>query len=226
MLMQLSTRRHGGAQSRLRRRALARGQRLAARGPGSSRSRGCAPASSCRRRIAAFAVAEIERARRQCRVRQVIISPRTARSARPSALLADLRRRAARRPADRAARPGLQRRPRLDRLGLADLLHAGALRVRRPACRTRWRAWCSRACSSASRSCKVVSDRGRLHLGAGAVLAHGQALGAHAQGNAAPASARRRNTCASMSGSPRSRSRSRRIRSISPTSSTGSAGTG
>ena len=50
------------------------------------------------------------------------------RSARTSALLADLRGGRALRPADRLARPGLQRRPRLDRLGLAHLLHAGALR--------------------------------------------------------------------------------------------------
>ncbi len=70
------------------------------------------------------------------------------------------------------------------------------------------------------------ADRGRLRLGAGAVLAHGQALGAHAHRRRRSSSARRPNTCASISGSPPSRSRSRTSRSISPTSSAGSAGTG
>ena len=71
------------------------------------------------------------------------------RSARPSALLADLRGGAALPAADRAACAGLQRRPRLDRVGLADLLHAGALRHDDRHAEHASRAWCSRACSSA-----------------------------------------------------------------------------
>ena len=76
----------------------------------------------------AFAVKEIERACRQSRLRADPDLAALERPARPSALLADLRGGGARRPPDRAARPGLQRRARLDRLGLADLLHAGTLR--------------------------------------------------------------------------------------------------
>ena len=70
------------------------------------------------------------------------------------------------------------------------------------------------------------TDRRRVHLGAVAVLAHGQALATHAQGNCRISSGRRLNTCATISGSPPSRSRSRRFPHISPTSSPGSVGTG
>ena len=77
---------------------------------------------------AAFAVSRDRAPRR----RSVVLADHhlaaVERSARPPALLADLRGGAALQPADRAARAGLQRRPRLDRVGLADLLHGGALR--------------------------------------------------------------------------------------------------
>ena len=94
------------------------------------RSRACTPASSCRRRTPAFAVAEIER---RAADRSFVAGDHVAaRRATRSAIAATGR--STRRPQRcdlplGTARPGLQRRPRLDRLGLADLLHAGALRL-------------------------------------------------------------------------------------------------
>jgi hypothetical protein len=131
---------------------------------------------------AAFAVNENRTARQRSGLRPDPDFAARQRSARPSPLLADLRGSAALPAADRAACAGLQRRPRLDRVGLADLLHAGALRHydrhaehrHEPGVRGRVRAL--------SRS-EGSTDRRRVHLGAVAVLAHGQALATHAQGN-------------------------------------------
>ena len=61
-----------------------------------------------------------------------------------------------------------------------------------------------------------VAHRVGLHLGAGALLAHGQALASACAPRSRISSGRRPNTCASTSGSPRNRSRSRSSRSISP----------
>ena len=129
---------------------------------------------------AAFAVKEIEHRAGDRSFAQIIISPRS------SDPLGHRRYWPIFEAAERcnlpigAARAGLQRRPRLDRVGLADLLHGGALRRDHrhaehgdePGVRGRVRAL---------PETEGRADRRRLRLGAGAVLAHGQALGAHAQ---------------------------------------------
>ena len=133
---------------------------------------------------AAFAVKEIEHRADRSVVFADHHLAAVERSARSPALLADLRGGAALQPSDRAARPGLQRRPRFDRVGLADLLHGGALRrdhrhaehADEPGVR---------GCVRALPEAEDRARRGRFRLGAGAVLADGQALGAPAGGNAA-----------------------------------------
>ena len=160
MLMQLEPRRHGGAQSRLRRRAVARRQRLAARGRSSKPEPRLRAGIVVPQEDAAFAVSEIERRANDPALRPDPDLAARQRSARPSPLLADLRGGAALPAADCAACAGLQRRPRLDRVGLADLLHAGALRHYDRHAEHASRAWCSRACSSAFPSSKVVLIEG------------------------------------------------------------------
>ena len=145
------SRRNGGAQSRIRRRAFARDQRLAT---GDMGEEGAAAARRHRRAA---------RGRRLRRHRDRAPRGRSGlrpdhhlaareRPARTSALLADLRRGRAERSADRAACPGVQRRPCLDRLRAGPPITCRSI-TRPPAtCRRRSPAWCSRACSSASRS--------------------------------------------------------------------------
>ena len=114
---------------------------------------------------AAFAVSEIERRANDPAFVQILISPRASDPL-----------------GHRRYWPIYYAAQRLDRVGLADLLHAGALRHddrhaehrHEPGVRGRVRAL--------SRS-EGSTDRRRVHLGAVAVLAHGQALATHAQGN-------------------------------------------
>ena len=87
-------RRHGRAESGFRRRAVARGQRLADRGVGEAGAAPEAPASWCRRKIRRPAVAEIERCAPEFRVPPDHHVAAHVRAARPPALLADLRGRA------------------------------------------------------------------------------------------------------------------------------------
>ena len=148
--------------------------------PSSSRSRGSAPASWCRRRTRPSRSARSSTAPTIRRSSQIIISPRSSDPLGHRRYWPIFEAARALQPADRAARAGLQRRPRLDRLGLADLLHGGALRrdhrhaehADEPGVRGRVRAL---------PEAEGRADRRRLRLGAGAVLADGQALGAHAR---------------------------------------------
>ena len=160
-------RRHGGAQSRFRGGARARGERLADRRPGCSRSRGCAPASWCRRRTRPSPSQEIEERASDPAFVQILLSPRSSDPLGHRRYWPIYRGGRARRPADRPACAGLQRRPRLDRLGLADLLHAGTLRDVRQHAGDRCQPGVRRRVRALPRP-EDRADRGRLCLGAGA----------------------------------------------------------
>ena len=148
------------------------------------------------------------------------------RSARPPPLLADLRGGASaaggrsrcmcRASAAATPRPGRAGRP----------ITCRSTTPRRPACRTRVTSLVFEGVFERFPEAQGGADRRRLRLGAGAVLAHGQALAAHAQGNSRTSSGRRRNTCASILVHHPADRGAGGSRSISPTSSTGSAGTG
>ena len=227
MLMQLATARHGGAQPRISAPRCRTPSTSGSSKTSSARSRGCAPASWCRRRTPGLAVERDRAARRRSGVRRrSCISPRTERSARATALLADLRGGRALpdgRSACISAKASAAATPRpasgwptyyMQEHYAFDDRHADA--GGEPGLRRRVRAL-PRAQGGA--------DRGRLRLGAGAGLAHGQALGAHAQGDAArQASAVGIPARACLVHHPADRGAGR-SRSTSPRSSTGSAGT-
>ena len=152
MLVALSARRHGRAEPGLRRGAVPRGQRVADRGVGQA---GTATARRHRRSAGRCGDrgGRDRGARRQHRVPPDHHLAAHLRAARTPALLADLRGRRALpgfrsgciRPAPAAVtlRPDPAGRPTTCRSTIRS----------RPACRGCWRAWCSKACSSAFPTC-------------------------------------------------------------------------
>ena len=146
---------------------------------------------------AAFAVSEIERRADDPAFVQILISPRSSDPLGHRRYWPIYEAARALPAADRAARAGLQRRPRLDRRRAGRPITCRSTTPRRPACRTRVTSLVFEGVFERFPESEGRADRRRLRLGAGAVLAHGQALAAHAQGNCRISSGRRRNTCAS-----------------------------
>ena len=153
--------------------------------PGSSRSRGCAPASWCRRRM------RPSRCRRSRRARPIRASCRSCcRRARAIRSAIGATGRSMRRPSAPTGR---------------SALHVQGYSGGHPSTGSGWPtyymqehyAMCGnmqddRREPGVRRRVRALpqaqdrADRGRLRLGAGAGLAHGQALGTHAHGDAAP----------------------------------------